>query len=648
MKNQSAEQVLNEILLRMNYDSRKTLSENREILSEQGGLSAPSILPMTPQQFRQTFPTTSQPTSQQSTQKFNELELGKPKTQEEIQSLQDWLDTYYPTWYKGGKLNQGPGYGTFGPNTTKIWNTNFSVRDGWQRGGWTKPFFDILRKYNISNTVKNGKYDLNFGPRFIGKPAAEQDQLENEVNKYLEILRQKSPNTLNIFSFPDYKLTDTKIKYPKIERTGTDVTRLNRYIPPSQEELQKNRETSAQRTGKIINVGFDRDFEVPSNSIINNWTDEKTNFESFKNSVTLKGFKNDSELRLTWLGLDDRIIKPGGISGFEFKYDNKYFTFKRTFTPNGFLNEFGMIINGQYLPYVKSDFLNLQGFWQENGPMILNLSSIAVAVLGPATWPLLLASAGFDLAAAQMQYEQGDVEGAKLSALLSLTPFLGKFAIKVPKTQADALARKFVNARTEQDVSRIVNSLSQEEINTLKSLRELGDINKVKKMVNDPEVKSAINKAAKESKGIATKSLEKGTYELTTGIGLFFNKLPNLQRQELESLNRKEVINKVINTIVKSTNINKFISEDETVELKKQISTILPIDEFIKECKRKTEIIRKAKQKALEEKNQEILNQSEQTINELEKFIGFLESQPEKLQSGEIKLSNNEIDDLLK
>lgn len=35
MKNQSAEEVLNEILLRMNYDSRKTLSENREIISEQ-------------------------------------------------------------------------------------------------------------------------------------------------------------------------------------------------------------------------------------------------------------------------------------------------------------------------------------------------------------------------------------------------------------------------------------------------------------------------------------------------------------------------------------------------------------------------------------------------------------------------------------
>lgn len=39
MKNQSAEQVLNEILLRMNYDSRKTLSENRELIFEQSNIS---------------------------------------------------------------------------------------------------------------------------------------------------------------------------------------------------------------------------------------------------------------------------------------------------------------------------------------------------------------------------------------------------------------------------------------------------------------------------------------------------------------------------------------------------------------------------------------------------------------------------------
>jgi len=39
-----------------------------------------------------------------------------------IKMFQDWLDRYYPTWLKGGKLNKGRGYGTFGPNTKSAWS----------------------------------------------------------------------------------------------------------------------------------------------------------------------------------------------------------------------------------------------------------------------------------------------------------------------------------------------------------------------------------------------------------------------------------------------------------------------------------------------------------------------------------------------
>lgn len=42
----------------------------------------------------------------------------KPKN---IKLFQDWLDKYYPNWLKGGKLNKGRGYGTFGPNTKAAW-----------------------------------------------------------------------------------------------------------------------------------------------------------------------------------------------------------------------------------------------------------------------------------------------------------------------------------------------------------------------------------------------------------------------------------------------------------------------------------------------------------------------------------------------
>ena len=36
-----------------------------------------------------------------------------------VQQFQDWLDTNYPTWLNGSKLNKGKGYGSYGPSTQK-------------------------------------------------------------------------------------------------------------------------------------------------------------------------------------------------------------------------------------------------------------------------------------------------------------------------------------------------------------------------------------------------------------------------------------------------------------------------------------------------------------------------------------------------
>ncbi len=65
-------------------------------------------------------------TDEQNTKKLfdfmkSDLSAGadQPKN---IKTFQDWLDRYYPTWLKGGKLNKGRGYGTFGPNTKSAWS----------------------------------------------------------------------------------------------------------------------------------------------------------------------------------------------------------------------------------------------------------------------------------------------------------------------------------------------------------------------------------------------------------------------------------------------------------------------------------------------------------------------------------------------
>ena len=46
------------------------------------------------------------------------------KNTEGVKAFQDWLDTNKKGWYKGGELNKGRGYGSFGSNTTKAWNAH--------------------------------------------------------------------------------------------------------------------------------------------------------------------------------------------------------------------------------------------------------------------------------------------------------------------------------------------------------------------------------------------------------------------------------------------------------------------------------------------------------------------------------------------
>jgi hypothetical protein len=51
------------------------------------------------------------------------LPLDGKSSRKEIEEFQDWMDTNYPTWLNGKKLNQGEGYGKFRKNTQKAWET---------------------------------------------------------------------------------------------------------------------------------------------------------------------------------------------------------------------------------------------------------------------------------------------------------------------------------------------------------------------------------------------------------------------------------------------------------------------------------------------------------------------------------------------
>jgi len=441
---------------------------------------------------------------------------------------------------------------------------------------------------------------------------------------------------------------------PKVDtRSYSDATRIapGSFGTPGQ-ELASDEQMAVVKfmTPKKVDVGFDREFEVPGTSKLYYWNEnDHSDLKSFSNSFTFKnGTSNDwSMFILTGNKYQKDYGMPiGKVKGFSFNYKGVDFTFNRTVTSDEFLNEFGTVIDGKYYKYVKSDFLS-KTFWEENGPIILNLASLSVALLGPATWPLLLTSAGLDLIAAKMQYEQGDKVGAELSVLLSLTPFLSKFGIKVPKADADNLSKKFINAKTTSDVDLIISNLSKPELNTLKSLRELGDINKITSMVNDPQVKSAIELSAQKSKGLAKVALQKGVTELGLGAGIVIYKFNDLKAQEIENLNRSQVFNKVKKGVLESTNLKSFMTDEEKQMVTEDISQIISLDSMVEKMIQQSDIIRRAYDKSIKKSTNDILIKQKNTIDDIDKKIKFLEEQNNKLKElGDSKLSDEEKNQL--
>ena len=207
----------------------------------------------------------------------------------------------------------------------------------------------------------------------------------------------------------------------------------------------------------------------------------------------------------------------------------------------------------------------------------------------------MLASATLDLAAAKIQYEQGETEGAKMSVLLSLTPFIPKLALKVPLIMTKNLINKFKGAVTADDVSKVVLKLSQEELKALGALKEYGDLNKLKREINYVEANNAINKVAKQAPSLVP-AIKKAGIELSI-VGVTFKSMISNVIGEIKNnnLTRLETINSYLKTITNNVNLDAFpsLTEEDKKELKTTISETIPINEIIEKVKKKQEAIQK-------------------------------------------------------
>ena len=652
MKNQNPQDILNEILLRMRYDSSKTLSENKEIILEQGGsyytpsgklIGYPGVnnvnIPASdvyPEIKNNQYPQTAdfnkiqtalagrnirnviqqkpsgiqtrqeadvQKSKQSLPQNFgkprkgavspynytpsyypsyrkneeladytswynnytdvapwqkNFVELDKPKTNEEVKAFQDFLDEKYPTWYKNGKLNKGQGYGTFGPNTSKKWYESENIRANW---------FNSKKTYLSQNTSQNTK--LN------------------------------SPN----FTKPNISYKDeTNLVIPK------------RY---SDEEMMANLEFSKKAALKQKRVEINTasgKLEVPGDAKLQYWTyDDVSSFGKFKRNIIDKD-NSAFSLYTSKPFFGTSIVKSFTIP----TRKGVDITFKQV-VDNRDNSGFGALDGDGYLVYYdKWSFFNKTD-WEDLGPTLLNVGSIVLALF-PHTWPLLLLSAGMDLYAAKMQYEQGETEGAKISALLALTPFIGKLGIKVSPSASKNLINKFANAVTSDDVNNVVLTLSKEELSTLKSLRELGNLkSEVKALAASKEVKDAINTSAKNAPGLGKTAIKKGALELSLAGSVLYTQWGNLKEEILAEMTNKQLIEQYI------VYLQKLTTDQETIDKLNEANKLM--------VGNTTKFVGDLLEKIIKEAEKTKKLQTEGINEEIEKMNQYLQTSTEPINS---------------
>ena len=520
----------------MKYDSSLTLSENKEMLVEQntfyydnlGNLKGggPITVPTGARMASKLFPNLNQ--SQYPKKILTAPQVPKPTTNYQI-----------PT------VNRNPKYQ------------------------------QLLRDYNLPADLETKK-DANaiIANRLV---SGEYEEFENK----LKTIYPEFYTKLNPITKPKPK---PKVG-PKVDtRSYSDATRVapGSFGTPGQ-QLASDEQMSAVRflTPKKINVGFNNEFEVPGTSELIFWNQNDHNdLKSFANSVTFKsGNINDWAVYISTPSKQYETSKSynmpiGVVKGFTFKYRSVDFIFKRSVSSDSFLNEFGTNYNGKYLVYNKLDYLQ-PTFWEEYGSNILLGASVALMFLGPETWPLILSQTGLDVASAKLELENGNNEGAKLALLLGLVPFLGKLAIKVPTSEINNLAQQFVNARTKQQVDAVVASLSKTELKTLKSLYEIGDINKLKSSLNSlgnnqKEVIQTIKKQAKNVTGLAPAQIKQIGLMGVGSLAAFASMWSKITEEELAKMTNRELLRQYI--IISSQVVD--VTEDEKKQLEQQAKQI--------------------------------------------------------------------------
>jgi hypothetical protein len=618
MNNQNPQEILNEILLRMKYDSSKTLSENREIILEQGGyyytpsgklvgypgtnnsnIPAKDIYPnITNNQYPQTADFNKIQTALAG-RNINKIVSQMPKTQ----------TTQIPKFEKP----QIPQSDYLGPGG---------------RFQQQFPEYDPKQQEKLTPVLK------------------QKEQLKNIESLYqrelAELKKQFGVGTKKMVSpygsgLSGKELDDYIIQYQK--NLGSCA-----YYPDYCQEVKKLND----KYGKTKFASFNEygDVDLPKNSKVSYFTYEDFNsVDSIKKSFITK--LTDDELR-RFTNSPKGLYQSGNVSKngdlYQWIFSKIKDTVKDFILPppydeyvwkkNLYVNNEGNYeiskkyyfkSNDRLIPYDKLRYGNAS-FIEEYGALILNGVSIIVSVLGKGNLIAYLASLGLDLVAAKIQSDSGDSSGALLSTILAFTPF-ASFGIKVSPSEATNLAKKFANASTKSDVANIFKTLTDEELKIMDALSKTGNLEKVINSVKNTNAQNKIKELVKSSPVKSNIIGQKIGAELgVTGLALY-SLWDTLDDSEIQSKTRLEMFDLIFNSL----SLDQNLTENEKNQLKTNFEKLFTAkkfknaEEILDEIKKKRDIVNKLKEKTAKEKYntflEKITNGLDTTINNMDNEI---------------------------
>lgn len=598
MENQNPQDILNEILLRMRYDSSKTLSENKEIILEQGGyyytpagqlvgypgtnnsnISAKEIYPnITNNKYPQTADFNKIQTALVG-RNINKIVSQMPKTQTRFERPQISQSDYLGP--SGGFQQQFPEYDPKQQEQLK------NIESLYQ-----KELTEIKKQFGVGNMPSPYNTGLSGG------------ELDNYIIKY-----QK--NLGNCMYNPEYckalkKLNDKygKTKFASFNENGdVDLPKNSKVSYFTYEDFNSVDSIKKSFITKLTDdelrrftnspKGLYQSGNVPKNADLYQWI-----FSKIKDTV------KDFILPPPY---DEYVWKKNLFVNNEGNYEiSKKYYFKS---------------NDKLIPYDKLRYGNAS-FMEEFGPIILNGVSMMVSILGKGNIAAYLVSLGLDLVAAKIQSESGDSSGALLSTILAFTPFTS-FGVKVSPSQANSLATKFANATTKNDVAKIFKTLTNEELKIMDALSETGNLEKVINSTKNINVQNKIKELAKLNPVKSNIMIRKAGAELgASGLALY-TLWDTLKASEIESKNRLEMFDLIFNSL----SLDQSLTENEQNQLKTNFEKLYNEKKFnnakeiLDDIKEKRKIINKIKENtAKNEYNaflEKITNGIDTTINNM-------------------------------